>query len=35
SALAEKTHPSIINVLIDPSSGRVQQEHGWLTRSKM
>ncbi|CAF4132151.1 unnamed protein product [Rotaria magnacalcarata] len=25
SALAEKTHPSIINVLIDPSSGRVQQ----------
>lgn len=25
SALAEKTRPSIINVLIDPSAGRVQQ----------
>ena len=25
SALAEKTRPSIINVLIEPSSGRVQQ----------
>ena len=25
SALAEKSRPSIINVLIDPSSGRVQQ----------
>ncbi|CAM2702395.1 unnamed protein product [Rotaria socialis] len=25
SALAEKTRPSIINVIIDPSSGRVQQ----------
>ncbi|UJR24963.1 hypothetical protein I4U23_006327 [Adineta vaga] len=35
SALAEKTRPSIINVFIEPSSGRVQQEHGWLTRSKM
>jgi len=35
SALAEKTRPTIINVLIDPSSGRVQQEHAWLTRSKM
>ncbi|CAF3965472.1 unnamed protein product [Rotaria sp. Silwood1] len=35
SALAEKTRPSIINVFIDPSSGRVQQEHAWLTRSKI
>jgi len=35
SALAEKTRPSIINVFIEPSSSRVQQEHGWLTRSKM
>ena len=25
SALAEKTRPSIINVFIEPSSGRVQQ----------
>jgi thiamine pyrophosphate-dependent acetolactate synthase large subunit-like protein len=25
SALAEKTHPSIINVFIEPTSGRVQQ----------
>lgn len=25
SALAEKTRPSIINILIDPSAGRVQQ----------
>jgi thiamine pyrophosphate-dependent acetolactate synthase large subunit-like protein len=25
SALAEKVHPSIINVFIEPSSGRVQQ----------
>jgi hypothetical protein len=25
SALAEKTHPSIINVFIEPSAGRVEQ----------
>ncbi|CAF1250594.1 unnamed protein product [Rotaria sordida] len=35
SALAEKNRPSIINVFIEPSSGRVQQEHAWLTRSKI
>lgn len=28
SALAEKTRPSIINVFIEPSAGRVQQVRG-------
>jgi len=35
AALAEKNRPTIINVFIDPAAGRVQQEHAWLTRSKM
>ncbi|XP_076824716.1 2-hydroxyacyl-CoA lyase 1-like isoform X1 [Clavelina lepadiformis] len=28
-------NPSLINVMIDPSSSRKKQEFGWLTRSKM
>ncbi|CAF1307575.1 unnamed protein product, partial [Didymodactylos carnosus] len=34
-ALNEKHRPTIINVLIEPSAGRVQQEHAWLTRAKL
>jgi len=34
-ALNEKNRPTIINVFIEPSSGRVQQEFAWLTRAKL
>ncbi|XP_032906593.1 2-hydroxyacyl-CoA lyase 1 [Amblyraja radiata] len=35
SCLAQEKMPSLINVMIDPSSGRKKQDFTWLTLSKM